>query len=84
MVVSCINITIIDDNDVEGPHAFELSISSTTPSITVPSADSTVRVDVTDNDGKHASACYLIMMLQSPSSLPYISFFFFSLYRSPS
>ena len=56
MLVSCINITIIDDNDVEGPHAFELSISSTTPSITVPSADSTVRVDITDNDGKQVLA----------------------------
>ena len=56
MLVSCINITIIDDNDVEGPHAFELSISSTTPSITVLSADSTVRINITDNDGKQVLA----------------------------
>ena len=63
-VVSCIDITIIDDANVEGPHSFTVQILSTTPSIMVQSDNSTVTIGIIDNDGKYRPISSMIYIMQ--------------------
>ena len=47
---ACDNITIIDDNVLEGEHSFEIQIVSTDPLLSTINPDSTV-VTIQDNEG---------------------------------
>jgi len=47
---ACDNITIIDDNVLEGDHSFEIQIASTDPILSTINPASTV-VTIQDNEG---------------------------------
>ena len=47
---ACDNITIIDDNVLEGDHSFEIQIASTDPILSTINPSSTV-VTIQDNEG---------------------------------
>ena len=47
----CVDIVIVDDNDVEGDHQFELMITDTTPE-TILLDSSITTIMITDDPGK--------------------------------
>ena len=47
---ACDNITIIDDNVLEGDHSFEIQVASTDPILSTINPASTV-VTIQDNEG---------------------------------
>lgn len=47
---ACVNVTIIDDNDVEGDHQFEVVITTTTLG-TILITSSVTTIAITDNTG---------------------------------
>jgi len=54
---ACDSITILDDNDLEGPHSFDVQISGSTPSGSQIMATAMATVEIQDNDG----TCYIIV-----------------------
>ena len=50
-VMECVNVTINEDNDVEGEEQFAVTIAGTSLPIEL-SEDASVTVLITDNDGK--------------------------------
>ena len=55
---ACDNITIIDDNVLEGDHSFEIEIASTNPMLSTINPASTV-VTIQDNEGNPIVINYL-------------------------
>ena len=50
---ACVNISITDDDALEGNHSFTVSLVSTTPSgVNISASSATTTVNIEDNDGK--------------------------------
>lgn len=48
----CVNVSIIEDNSLEGPHGFQVVISDTMPAINIDDSADEVSVIIEDNDCK--------------------------------
>ena len=64
--VQCIDVTIMDDSEMEGDETFTVTLTTSSPAVTLGNAVTTITI--TDNDGECTYSC--IRWLKLPGMFP--------------